>query len=143
MSSVPRPISNDRCKRADGPKLARLRADDRGCGNGAMVEPLRHRQTKGAETDMPSLPPPRHIPTLPHRKTRLALGSDRNGASLCENVRKPRMRRMVFLYCLLLIAPPELLVFRLTKSRRTFYAHDERLSFRTASGMKSGSRRQD
>ena len=30
-----------------------------------MVEPLRHRQTKGAETDMPSLTPPRHIPTLP------------------------------------------------------------------------------
>jgi hypothetical protein len=30
-----------------------------------MVEPLRHRQTKGAETDMLSLPPPRHIPTLP------------------------------------------------------------------------------
>jgi len=29
-----------------------------------MAEPLRHRQTKGAETDMPSLPPPRHIPTL-------------------------------------------------------------------------------
>jgi hypothetical protein len=32
-----------------------------------MVEPLRHRQTKGAETDMPGLPPPRHIPTLPYR----------------------------------------------------------------------------
>jgi hypothetical protein len=32
---------------------------------GAMVGPLRHRQTKGAETDMPGLPPPRHIPTLP------------------------------------------------------------------------------
>ena len=31
-----------------------------------MVEPLRHRQTKGAETDMPGLPPPRHIPTLPY-----------------------------------------------------------------------------
>ena len=30
-----------------------------------MVEPLRHRQTKGAETDMPGLPPPRHFPTLP------------------------------------------------------------------------------
>ena len=30
-----------------------------------MVEPLRHRQTKGAETDMPGLPPPRHISTLP------------------------------------------------------------------------------
>ena len=31
-----------------------------------MVEPLRHRQTKGAETDMPGLPPPRHFPTLPN-----------------------------------------------------------------------------
>jgi hypothetical protein len=35
-----------------------------------MVEPLRHRQTKGAETDMPGLPPPRHIPTLPCRAVR-------------------------------------------------------------------------
>jgi hypothetical protein len=26
---------------------------------------VRHRQTKEAETDMPSLPPPRHISTLP------------------------------------------------------------------------------
>jgi hypothetical protein len=30
-----------------------------------MVEPLRHRQTKGAATDMFDLTPPRHIPTLP------------------------------------------------------------------------------
>jgi hypothetical protein len=30
-----------------------------------MAEPVRHRQTKGAETDMLSLPPPRHISTLP------------------------------------------------------------------------------
>jgi hypothetical protein len=30
-----------------------------------MVEPLRHRQTKGAETDMLGLTPPRHTPTLP------------------------------------------------------------------------------
>ena len=30
-----------------------------------MVEPLRHRQTKGAATDTPGLLPPRHIPTLP------------------------------------------------------------------------------
>ena len=30
-----------------------------------MVEPLRHRQTKGAETDMPGLPPLRHTSTLP------------------------------------------------------------------------------
>src|SRR5216684_2082534 len=36
-----------------------------------MVEPLRHRQTKEAETDMFSLQPPRHIPTLP--KTEVVL----------------------------------------------------------------------
>jgi len=30
-----------------------------------MVEPLRHRLTKGAETRMLVLTPPRHIPTLP------------------------------------------------------------------------------
>src|SRR5271166_206865 len=29
-----------------------------------MVEPLRHRRTKGAETDMLDLTPPRHTPTL-------------------------------------------------------------------------------
>ncbi len=34
-------------------------------GNGAKVEPLRHRQTKGAETDMSDLQKPRHISTLP------------------------------------------------------------------------------
>jgi hypothetical protein len=32
-----------------------------------MVEPLRHRQTKEAETDMSDLQPPRHISTLPLR----------------------------------------------------------------------------
>src|SRR5712671_225792 len=32
-----------------------------------MVEPLRHRQTKGAATDMFYLTPPRHISTLPRR----------------------------------------------------------------------------
>jgi hypothetical protein len=30
-----------------------------------MVEPLRHRRTKGAATDMFYLTPPRHISTLP------------------------------------------------------------------------------
>ena len=35
------------------------------CGNGARVEPVRHRQTKGAATDMFGLQPPRHTPTLP------------------------------------------------------------------------------
>src|SRR5580692_1814600 len=42
----------------------------RGCGNGAMVEPLRHRQTKGAATDMFYLTPPRHISTLPGMRIR-------------------------------------------------------------------------
>ena len=32
-----------------------------------MVEPLRHRQTKEAETDMFDLQPPRHISTLHYR----------------------------------------------------------------------------
>ena len=40
-----------------------------------MVEPLRHRQTKGAATDMPGLPPPRHIPTLPISAVRFTEGS--------------------------------------------------------------------
>src|SRR5229473_3260220 len=40
-----------------------------------MVEPLRHRQTKEAETDMFSLQPPRHIPTLPRRQP-LSVGSE-------------------------------------------------------------------
>jgi hypothetical protein len=30
-----------------------------------MARLLGHRQTKGAATDKPILPPPRHIPTLP------------------------------------------------------------------------------
>jgi hypothetical protein len=33
-----------------------------------MVEPLRHRQTKGAATDMFYLTPPRHISTLCHER---------------------------------------------------------------------------
>jgi hypothetical protein len=31
-----------------------------------MADPLRHRQTKGAATDMVDLTPPRYIPTLPY-----------------------------------------------------------------------------
>src|SRR6266446_8027106 len=42
-----------------------------------MVEPLRHRQTKGAETDMPGLPPPRHIPTLPSAVAVATVPSDK------------------------------------------------------------------
>ena len=57
-----------------------VRFDERDVETGAMVGPLRHRQTKGAETDMPGLPPPRHIPTLLTEIWQLALGNDRNGA---------------------------------------------------------------
>jgi hypothetical protein len=74
---------------------------------------------------------------MPRSRLRFAksLGGDRsrsvsNRPSLCENVREPKMRRMVFLYCLLPIAPSALLVFRVTKSRKTFYAHNERLADR-------------
>jgi hypothetical protein len=51
-----------------------------------MVEPLRHRQTKGAATDMPGRLPPRHIPTLPFsadqpsRRERLLLVESECGA---------------------------------------------------------------
>ena len=40
-----------------------------------MVEPLRHRQSKEAATDMFSLQPPRHISTLPIT-TNFSLGAD-------------------------------------------------------------------
>ena len=38
--------------------------DERDVETEATAEPLRHRQTKGTETDMFSLPSPRHISTL-------------------------------------------------------------------------------
>ena len=46
-----------------------------------MAEPLRHRQTKGAETDMFSLQPPRHISTLPDRDQIADVSSRRFRAS--------------------------------------------------------------
>ena len=42
-----------------------VRFDERDVETGVMVEPLRHRQTKEAATDMFYLTPPRHISTLP------------------------------------------------------------------------------
>ena len=39
-----------------------------------MVEPLKHRRTKGAETDMLDLTPPRRTPTLPVPVVPLAEG---------------------------------------------------------------------
>jgi hypothetical protein len=52
-----------------------------------MVEPLRHRQTKGAETDMFDLPQPRHIPTLP--RLNFLLGLLRPPQSRCHASHRP------------------------------------------------------
>ena len=63
----------------------------------------------------------------------LAAGKVGKGSRPCENVREPRKRRTVFSIAFFEQPSPELLVFRLTKSRRTFYAQVERGSFRTGS----------
>jgi hypothetical protein len=47
-----------------------------------MVEPLRHRQTKEAETDMFDLKPPRHTSTLPKAAYRVRAGDLLMTASL-------------------------------------------------------------
>src|SRR5215472_2844762 len=52
---------------------------------------------------------------------------------LCENAQEPTRRRIVFSIALSPMAATALFVFRLTKSRRTFYAKIERLCFHTAS----------
>jgi len=59
----------------------------------------------------------------------------------CKNVHEPRKRRSVFSIAFFGQPSPELLVFILTKSRRTFYAQIERGSFRTVSGKKTSSSR--
>ena len=56
------------------------------CGNGVTAEPLRHRQTKEAATDMLSLQPPRHIPTLPSPPVKLACPQ----RSVCPQLRTRR-----------------------------------------------------
>src|SRR6516225_11644357 len=66
-----------------------------GCGNGVTATPLRHRQTKEAETDMCSLKPPRHISTPPFAPfwlcldVRFAPNNDR-----MANIRKRSKRAM-------------------------------------------------
>ena len=63
------------------------------CGNGAMAEPVRHRQTKGAATDMFDLPPPRHTSTLPRADVLLAVQAPLwSAASACP----PSSRRSFF-----------------------------------------------
>src|SRR6516165_7018028 len=50
-------------------------------------------------------------------------------AHLCENAQEPIRRRIVFSIVLFAVAATALFVFRLTKSRRTFYAQIECLCF--------------
>ena len=47
-----------------------------------MAKPLRHRQTKEAETDMHSLTQPRHIPTLPWQRVAEAAPGTQIGTML-------------------------------------------------------------
>ena len=54
-----------------------------------MVEPLRHRQTKGAATDMFYLMPPRHISTLHETDLTHLTGVLRGNAELSVSIRIP------------------------------------------------------
>src|SRR4029077_18676243 len=54
------------------------------------------------------------------------------GVHRCEKAQEPARRRIVFSMALLPIAATALFVFRLTKSRRTFYARIECLCFHAA-----------
>src|SRR5262249_62005672 len=51
---------------------------------------------------------------------------------LCKNAQEPTMRRIVFSIAHFLIAATALFLFRLTKSRKTFYVQVECLCFHTA-----------
>ena len=81
-----------------------------------MVELLRHRQTKGAATDMFYLTPPRHISTLPR---------------LCEKVREPRTCIIVFSIVVSRQKLPVQLVSASTKLRQMFCTQNERRTFHT------------
>src|SRR5262245_27974899 len=59
-----------------------------------MVEPLRHRQTKEAATDMFYLPPPRHISTLPFTSLWLLRSTVRMSASHPKATESPRSSEM-------------------------------------------------
>jgi len=56
-----------------------------------MADPLRHRQTKGAATDMVDLTPPRHIPTLPPPNPGGVVTNGRKGAISARSRRLPRV----------------------------------------------------
>jgi hypothetical protein len=71
----------DQCPSSQCPRRERC------CGNGARVEPVRHRQTKGAATDMFGLQPPRHTPNLPIRAIRIQR-CNRPQSTLCGHSEK-------------------------------------------------------
>jgi hypothetical protein len=58
------------------------------------------------------------------------------GARLCENNQEPTRQRIVFSIALLSIATTTVFLFKLMKSRRSFYAQTECLRFHTASGRR-------
>ena len=59
----------------------------------------------------------------------------------CENTQEPTRRRIVFSIALFPTAATALFLFRLTKSRRIFYAQIECLCFHTASPLSGHPRR--
>ena len=59
--------------------------------------------------------------------------NDQKGSRLCENAQEPTRRSIIFSIDLSPNAATALFLFRLTKSRRTFYAQIECLCFHTAS----------
>jgi hypothetical protein len=59
-----------------------------------MAATVRHRQTKGAETDMSSLPPPRHISTLPWAAGSIARREGPQRNQIGDSRRGARRRRL-------------------------------------------------
>jgi hypothetical protein len=55
-----------------------------------MAEPVRHRQTKGAATDMFDLQPPRHISTLRNPAPRCVKANVRNSPIVLKTLQSNR-----------------------------------------------------
>src|SRR5262244_907706 len=68
----------------------------------------------------------------PLRTLSLRGGNGSKCPRLCKNAQEPTMRRIVFSIAHFLIAATALFLFRLTKSRKTFYVQVECLCFHTA-----------
>ena len=65
-----------------------------------------------------------------------------SGWRLCENAQEPTRWRIIFSIALFSIAATALFLFRLTKSRRNFYAQIECLCFQHSLGVVCGRSRQ-